>query len=88
MKIAIYINETFIKELSEEEVKEVCMQYVENNYPEHMTTDDDNIELVIDDYIEPLIQTKSLSLREKAIAISAKRTNLNVTAWTPINLED
>ena len=51
MKLAIYINETLVTELSDEETEELFLEYIEENYPEYQPTSaDDYIQVIPTDY--------------------------------------
>jgi hypothetical protein len=51
LKIAIYINETLITELSDEQTEEIFLEYIEDNHPEHQPTSaDDFIQVIPTDY--------------------------------------
>jgi|TARA_R110001606_G_scaffold387289_1_gene551818 hypothetical protein len=51
LKIALYLNETFIAELSDDKVEEIFIEYIEENYPEHQPTQaDDFIQVIPTDY--------------------------------------
>ena len=51
MKIALYVNETFITELSDEKVEEVFVEYIEENHPEYQIIQaEDFIKIIPTDY--------------------------------------
>ena len=51
MKIALYLNQTFITELSPDTVEEVFTEYVEEYHPEMKPTEaDDFIQVIPVDY--------------------------------------
>ena len=51
MKLAIYINETLIAELSDDETEEIFLEWIEDNCPEHQPTSaDDYIQVIPTDY--------------------------------------
>lgn len=51
MKIALYVNETLITELSDDKVEEIFTEYIEDNHPEHqLTSADDYIQVIPTDY--------------------------------------
>jgi|TARA_R100000742_G_C4180014_1_gene15454 hypothetical protein len=51
LKIAIYINETLITELSDEQTEEIFLEYIEDNHPEHQPSSaDDFIRVIPTDY--------------------------------------
>ena len=51
MRLALYINETFITELSDEQTEEVFERYIEENHPEHQPTSaNDFIQVIPTDY--------------------------------------
>mgnify|MGYP003657595145 len=51
MKLAIYINETLIAELSDDETEEIFLEWIEDNCPEHQPSSaDDYIQVIPTDY--------------------------------------
>jgi len=47
LKLAIYINETLVAKLSDEETDEMVLEYIEENRPEHRPTEPGDFVLVI-----------------------------------------
>jgi hypothetical protein len=47
LKLAIYINETLIAELSDDETERMVLEYLEENRPEHQPTESGDYVLVI-----------------------------------------
>jgi len=51
LKIALYLNQTFITELSDDKVEELFTEYVEEHHPELQPTQaDDYIQVIPIDY--------------------------------------
>ncbi len=51
MKIALYLNQTFITELSDEQVEEIFTERIEEYFPEMRPTEpDDVIRIIPTDY--------------------------------------
>jgi|TARA_R110000764_G_scaffold216964_1_gene304007 hypothetical protein len=51
LKLAIYINETLIAELSDDETEEIFLEWIEDNCPEHQPSSaDDYIQVIPTDY--------------------------------------
>ena len=51
MKIALYVNETLVTELSDDKVEEIFGEYIEENHPEHQpTSSNDYIQVIPTDY--------------------------------------
>jgi hypothetical protein len=51
LKLAIYINETLIAQLSDDETEEIFLEWIEDNCPEHQPSSaDDYIQVIPTDY--------------------------------------
>jgi hypothetical protein len=50
LKLAIYVNNKLVTELSDEQTEEVFLEYIQDNHPEFQPNDDDYIEVVPTDY--------------------------------------
>tara|TARA_R110002095_G_C4081167_1_gene221513 strand:- start:12 stop:167 length:156 start_codon:yes stop_codon:yes gene_type:complete len=51
LRLAIYINETLIAELSDDETEEIFLEWIEDNCPEHQPSSaDDYIQVIPTDY--------------------------------------
>ena len=51
MKIALYLNQTFITKLSDDKVEEIMEDFVEENFPEMKPTEpDDYLQIIPIDY--------------------------------------
>ena len=50
MRIVLLVNETEIAELSEEDVENIILEYIEKNHPESQPLDDDYLQIIPMDY--------------------------------------